>query len=505
MMLLIGRKFRVSFRLHLPSITKIFQILLKLLINFVTFSLASPTSHLSFLSWSFVNSFFLELTAQTEIIDILNSLRPGTAAGCDKVTMWSVKESANFISEPLTHMVNLFIESGIVPDQMKIARVIRLFKSGDNNLFTNYRSVSVLPIFPKLFERVVYNRLIKYFDKYDILFNNQFGFRKNHSPSLALLNLLDKITSAIDQEKYTTGVFLDLSKAFHTVNHSILFDKLEYYGIRGLALEWIKNYFCNRVQYVEYDGTSSSPGTIKCGVPQGSILGPLFFLIYINDLCNASNVIDLVLFADDTNLFFSHNDLSYLMETINSEMIQLSNWFLANKLSINDKKSNFMIFKPRQNRQKIDLKIEINSYRIEQVREVVFLGVIMDEHISWKPHKSSHISHIASKISKSIGIISRSSFYLSKSALLTLYYSLFLPYIQYCILVWGSTYSSNLNRIALLQKRVVRIINKEKFDAHTDPIFKELKILKLHDIYLFHLGKFMYLFKIIFSHVLLAI
>ena len=130
--------------------------------------------------------------------------------------MWSVKESANFISEPLTHIVNLSIESGIVPDQMKIVRVIRLFKSGDNNLFTNYRSVSVLPIFPKLSERVVYNRLIKYFDKYDILFNNQFGFRKNHSTSLALLNLLDKITSAIDQEKYTIGVFLDLSKGGQT-------------------------------------------------------------------------------------------------------------------------------------------------------------------------------------------------------------------------------------------------------------------------------------------------
>ena len=189
---------------------------------------------------------------------------------------------------------------------------------------------------------------------------------------------------------------------------------------------WIKNYFCNRVQYVEYDGTSSSPRKIKCGVQQGSILGPLFFLIYINDLCNASNVIDLVLFADDTNLFFSHNDLSYLMDTINSEMIQLSNWSLANKLSINVKKSNFMIFKPRQNRQKIDLKIEINSYRIEKVREVVFLGVILDEHISWKPHTS----HIASKISKLIGIIFRSSFYLSKRALLTLYYSRVLPYIQ---------------------------------------------------------------------------
>ena len=235
------------------------------------------------------------------------------------------------------------------------------------------------------------------------------------------------------------------------MNHAILFDKLEHYGIRGLALEWTKNYFCNREQYVEYDGTSSSPRTIKCGVPQGSILGPLFFLIYINDLCNGSNVIALVLFADDTNLLFSHNDLSYLMETINSEMIQLSNWFLANKLSINVKKSNFMIFKPRQNRQKIDLKIEINSYRIEQGREVVFLGVILD----------AHISHIASKISRSIGINFRSSFYLSKRALLTLNYSLVLHYIQYCILVWGSTYSSKLNRLALLQKRIVRIINKE--------------------------------------------
>ena len=258
-----------------------------------------------------------------------------------------------------------------------------------------------------------------------------------------------------------------------------------------MALDWIKNYFCNRLQYVEYNGTCSSFKDIICGVPQGSILGPLFFLIYINDLWNVSNIFKLVLFADDTSLFFSHKDLSILIETVNVELSKLSEWFKANNLSIDVKKSNYLIFKPRQKRQTFDLDLEINNHKIDHVKEVVFLGVVLDEHLSWTPH----ISHVAGKISKSIGIINKSSFYLSKFALRTLYCSLVYTFLQYCITVWGSTYLTNLNRIILLQKRIIRIIDKKAFDAHTNPIFKELKILKFESIYLFHLGKFMYAYK----------
>ena len=177
--------------------------------------------------------------------------------------------------------------------------------------------------------------------------SNQYSFRKNHSTSLALLYLYDKIAAAVDERKYTAGLFLDLSKAFGTVNHSILLGKLEHYGIPGLALEWVKSYLCKRLQYVEFSAVSSSYKEILCGVPQGSVLGPLFFLIYINDICHLSNLYYLALFADDTNLFFSHNDIQTLTHIINSEMLGLSDWFKANKLSLNVKKSNYVIFKRR--------------------------------------------------------------------------------------------------------------------------------------------------------------
>ena len=304
---------------------------------------------------------------------------------------------------------------------MKIARVIPLFKAGDQAVFTNYRPVSILPCFSKFLEKVIYKRLLNYINELGIFCNNQFGFRKGHSTSLALVDLFDKISSAIDRKEHSVGIFLDLSKAFDTVDHNILLDKLNYYGIRGLALDLIKSYLSDSMQYVQYNQTNSIKRNISCGVPQGSILGPLLFLLYINDLANVSKLLTVILFADDSNIFYSHNDPTILTRVLKEETEKLSEWFKANKLSLNLDKRKYMLFKPKQKKARLNINLFINNHDITQVSEIVFWGVVLDQHLSWKPQ----IAQVVNKISKSIGIIYKSSFYLFKESMRTLYYFFF--------------------------------------------------------------------------------
>ena len=262
---------------------------------------------------------------------------------------------------------------GIVPDQLKISPVVPLFKAGDRSNFSNYRPVSVLPAFSKLFGRAFYNRLS---NELNILCKDQNGFRKGYSTSFGLIDLYDKISAALDNKEFAVGIFMDLSKAFDTVNYEILFKKLNHYGIRGKALGWIKSYLSNRFQFVHFNNCASTLTLITCEVPQGSILGPLLFLIYINDICNVSSVAKLILFADDTNLFFSHKDPVYLIELLNQEISKFSQWLITNRLLLNLDKTEFILFKPRQKKVSVKFRVLINNREIDQVEETVFLGII---------------------------------------------------------------------------------------------------------------------------------
>ena len=229
--------------------------------------------------------------------------------------------------------------SGTYPANLKTARVVPIYKKGDHALFENYRPISILSWLSKVIERLVFNRLIDFFDNNNLLSNNQYGFRPGHSTEMALLSTTNKLYNALNNNKSCVGNFLDLSKAFDTINHEILLHKLTLYGVRGIARDWFYSYLSNRSQFVNYNGVTSDLCNIDCGVPQGSILGPLLFIIYTNDICQVSNKSTVVLFADDTNIFYKGTDPQTLHETILSDLNLYVDWFGANKLSLNSGKT----------------------------------------------------------------------------------------------------------------------------------------------------------------------
>ena len=413
----------------------------------------------------------------------ISNLKTKSSFGHDGISTKLLKKINDIISPPLTLVINQSLNTGIFPDTLKVAKVMPLLKKGDNNLLNNYRPISLLPAISKVFEKIVYRQIYSYLEQHNLLLKSQYGFRTDHSTELAGLEFVDRILHDMDNKQFPLAIFLDLSKAFDTLDHTILLTKLKHYGILGVPLKWFTSYLSNRKQYVQLDSVKSNLLDIKTGVPQGSILGPLLFIIYMNDIKSASDRFDLVLYADDTTLNTALGSITQnctnLVETshiISNELNKIYLWLNANRLSLNFEKKKYMIFQRQHKKARtLSLDIKINDYSVEQVEEFDFLGLTINSNLNW----TSHINKISTKISRAIGIINKLKHFLPLHTLKTIYNTLVSPHIYFCITAWGF----NLKRILKLQKKAIRVISLSKYNSHTDPLFKQLSILRVDHIF----------------------
>ena len=457
------------------------------------------TKHFTeFLGERVVNNFIFAPVTPQLLNEIVGKLKPKRSTGPDNISTKLLKEIMPIIVLPLCHIFNLSMQTGFIPTRFKIAKVVPIYKSGDKHLFTNYRPISLLSSFSKILEKIVAKQMYAFLYSENILFNHQYGFRKGHNTSHVLIQFLDKIHKALNKNipEYTLGLFLDLKKAFDTVDHSILLKKLDHYGFRGVSNSWFENYLTGRFQYVCIEGINSEKREIKFGVPQGSVLGPLLFLVFINDLANASNFSTL-LFADDTTLQLSSNDVVHLFSEANEQIKGIASWFQCNRLTLNTSKTRYAIFRTKNMILPPNLDLKIGNEEISRVggdrpeQSFKFVGHIIDEHLSW----THHIRHVQNKISTGNYFLAKAKNFLPRKILLNIYNCLIKPHLEYGILSWGGVGTTKLKGLLTTQKKAIRNVAGEPSNSHTNPLFTALQSLKFKDLFKFNGALFMYKYR----------
>ena len=431
------------------------------------------------------NTFIFLPTDANEVCRAITDLKDN-GKGIYKISTRVLEYSKMTLSPLLAHIINTCVNQGYFPVELKTGCITPIYKNGNRDNITNYRPICSLSPFSKIFERLIYNRMISFIEKYNLLSNTQFGFRKNMSTETALINYINKIHDGLNKKHYVMSIFMDLSKAFDLINHSILKHKLEHYGFRGTFLDLIMSYVQNRQYFVSANGHKSSTKTVNIGVPQGSILGPLLFILYINDMKNSSDKLHFSQFADDSTATYSSSNLNTCQTTLKTEFIKVLDWLNANKLIINLNKTNLMVFTNKTRRA--DVSIDVNNHNIKEIKECKFLGIMLDNKLNWH----SHINYISNKISKSVAILRLLKYIFPKNILKTLYLTLVYPYIIYCNIIWGSASKTALRPLILLQKKCLRVICKANYLDHTDPLFSETKLLKVKQIFKLNCAKFIY-------------
>lgn len=426
---------------------------------------------------------FLYEVNESEIINIVRELKNTNSFGADNFSTSIIKKCIQYLAKPLCYIANLCITEGKFPNALKISKVIPLFKNGDPKYISNYRPISLLSVFSKILEKVLCKRIITFFEKNNIFSLNQHGFREKKSTISALIKILDTVYKELDKNNKVLALFVDLSKAFDCVNHEILLDKIERYGLRGNCKNLLSDYLSNRKQFVHYFGENSNKIHVNLGVPQGSVLGPLLFLLYCNDIDNYISIFHTS-FADDTTLLSFHKDQLEMINLMNNNVKYINEYFNLNHLVMNPTKTHTLQFHPNPSNYTYSPLIKLNKNSIVQVTTFKLLGVYIDLSLNWK----CHVDYVSKKCGKNCFALKRLHEITGKETSKIFYHSNFESIIRYGIIVWGN--STAANRIFILQKRAIRCMFGLKFRETCKTTFIREKILTLPCIYILDVLKF---------------
>lgn len=441
-------------------------------------------------------SMVLLQTDHSEIETIILNLKRNCAVGWDDISSDLLIEHRNILVPPITHICNLCLSSGIFPKPFKKSLITPIHKSGDKSLINNYRPISVLTALSKVLERLMNHRLVNFLENNNLLSTTQYGFREAKSTADAVSELTNYVVNNLDKHNKTIAIFLDLKKAFDTVSIPLLINKLEHLGIRDIQLQLFKDYLTNRTQCVKIDNAISDELPVLYGVPQGSILGPTLFLVYINSLCQLSlQNGKLLAFADDTVLLFSTKSWCDTYSSAQIGLNRVTSWLRENVLTLNTDKSNYISFSITNSNRDLLSSFCITAHSctlnnvnctcpdLQQVDSYKYLGIQID----YKLNFQQHINMVSGRVRKLIYVFKTLRHIISDfHTLKSIYFSLCQSIILYCISSWGGANKTNMIKLERAQRAILKVMSFLPFRFPTTDLYTKTKVLTVRKLFVLY-------------------